>query len=155
MNPWDRAMRPVAMSRPGRRHPIHTIVGIDPAGEGVVVRAEIVDNRFVFFDSEPLSDCTDLAVRTHVPVMIDGLPVLIPLAGADRVMRDIAAVRWPDDPSPLEEQGDLAGDEAVEDAVAILSRTDLPAGIAVAQALDVLDPDGSRRRLAELDRRAS
>jgi hypothetical protein len=56
-----------------------------------------------------VSSCTDVAVRTHIPVLIDFQLVLIPIGGADQAMRAIARSVWPDDPSPMEEREYLAG----------------------------------------------
>jgi len=56
-----------------------------------------------------VSACTDLAVRTHAPVQIGFDLVLIPMEHADQIMRAIARAVWPDDPSPLEDQGYRAG----------------------------------------------
>jgi hypothetical protein len=68
------------------------------------------------------STCTDVAVRTHVPVKVGLQVVLVPIAGADEVMRAIARAVWPDDPSPLEEQEYVAGVAAsrLDEAVQIL-----------------------------------
>jgi len=73
------------------------------------------------------SRCTDLAVRTHVPVVIDLHVVLVPMADADQVMRAIGRAVWPDDPSPLEEiahwEGSRDADELfdrIEAAVHVL-----------------------------------
>lgn len=55
------------------------------------------------------SRCSDVAVRTHFPVRVGMGVVLVSRAEADRVMREIAAQAWPDDPSPLEEEGYVTG----------------------------------------------
>lgn len=60
------------------------------------------------------SKCTDIAVRTHIPVRVGLGVVLVPIDEADRVIRGIARQAWPDDPSPLEEDGYRAGFTATE-----------------------------------------
>lgn len=55
------------------------------------------------------SQCTDVAVRTHVPVRIGFDMVLIPIDEADQIMRAIARAAWPNDSSPLEDEGYRAG----------------------------------------------
>lgn len=156
MTPMERAMRPVG--KPSRRpHPIEKMVGYDPGAERPAAVAVVRDghgNGFRVLAGDDVfrpwleSTCTDVAVRTHVPVQIGLDTVLIPLADADRIMRDIAAAVWPGDPSPLEEDGWLAGHRPVLEAIEILApgERDDPSRWQQEQALDVLDPTGTERR---------
>jgi hypothetical protein len=91
------------------------------------------------------SSCTDIAVRTHVPVVIDLHLVLVPVAEADRVMRAIGRAVWPADPSPLEEEGHRAGSR---DADALFG--DIQAAVCVLSAAFVSDRDARVTALALL-----
>lgn len=136
MTPMERALRPVRMA--GRSK------GLD-----------------ALFRPWLESTCTDVAVRTHVPVQIGLDAVLIPIEDATEVMRSIAAAVWPDDPSPMEESAYVSGyasaSQPVLDAIQILAAGDRddPARWQQEQALDVLDPGGLERLALGHERRAS
>jgi hypothetical protein len=113
------------------------IIQLEAAG---YLRRDPVRRAIHIRQERRLSACTTVAVRTHVPVRVGLDLVLIPVAGADEVMRAIGRAVWPWDPPPMEdqayEQGWRAGyDAGTEDAGEPAQRYRVKAANAEARAV--------------------